>query len=316
MAMTETESVASLKLLVAMAQADGTLQAEEKEAISGALANVKIAGLSSADALFAEKINVDAEIAKLSSDDARNSTYQAVYSLAYADGTCTKEEQALLDTLKTKLKIAEEKSSMLGRIFSEAKDTMLVGTIDAINDPAKRNAEIKEDVLKYSVLSGILGANPLPLVSIATDLAVVGIQTKMFLDIGQYYGHRLDKETAKSFLAGVGLGTGARIAVTNLCKFIPGFGSVVGAAAAFASTYALGKVAQRYYDSGMKMDLGLLKKEFKEAEKEGKSAYEANKKDIDAQAKAKEAKIKDLATQLKDGKITKDEYQKKVADLA
>ena len=316
MAMTETESIASLKLLVAMAQADGTLQAEEKEAISGALANVNIAGLASPEALYAEKINVDSEIAKLGSDDARNSTYQAVYSLAYADGTCTKEEQALLDTLKTKLKISEEKHSMLGRIFSETADTVLLGTIDAINDPAKRAAEIKEDVMKYSILSGILGANPLPFVSIATDLAVVGIQTKMFMDIGQYYGHRLDKETAKTFLAGIGLGTGARIAVTNLCKFIPGFGSIVGAAAAFASTWALGKVAQRYYESGMKVDMNLLKVEFKNAEKEGKSAYEANKKEIDAQAKVKELKIKDLALQLKDGKISKDEYQKKVAELA
>ena len=106
---------------------------------------------------------------------------------------------------------------------------MLPSSIQPVSDPVLRATEIKSDVLKYSVLSGALGAFPIPGLAIATDLAVVGLQVKLVRDIGQRWGHKVDKQAAASLLGGLGLGTGARIAVSNLAKLIPVWGSVVGA---------------------------------------------------------------------------------------
>jgi len=172
-----------------------------------------------------------------------------------------------------------------------------------------------EDVVKYSVLSAVLGANPLPGVSIATDLAVVGIQVKMFRDIGQYYGHRVDKAAIKSVMAGLGLGTGARIAVTNLAKFIPGFGSVLGAGSSFIATFALGKIAAKWFDGNMKADIDTLKKDYQIAQKDAKNEYEKRKKDIAAEQKAKEHKLKVLSEELRAGELTQEQYEQKVAEM-
>src|SRR6185503_17068395 len=105
---------------------------------------------------------------------------------------------------------------------------------------------------KYSILSGVLGINPIPIASLVTDFAVVGLQAKMFSDIGRHWGHESSRETAKHVIAGIGVGAAARIGVNQLAKFIPGVGSVFAASTNFASTWALGQVAKQYWQSGGK----------------------------------------------------------------
>jgi len=143
-----------------------------------------------------------------------------------------------------------------------------------------------------------------------------GLQVKLARDIGQYYGHKVDREAAKTMLAGLGLGTGARIAVSNLVKFIPGWGSAIGATTSFASTFALGKIVERYFrDHEGKGDIGDLRADFKSAQKEGKKAYEESKAAVAEKEEANKAKLLELSTLLKDGKITQAEYEAQAAAL-
>ena len=128
----------------------------------------------------------------------------------------------------------------------------------------------------------MLGAFPIPGVAIATDLAIVAVQVKMVRDIGQYHGHKVDKEGAKSLLYGLGLGTGARIAVNNIVKLVPGWGSAFAAVTSFAATFAVGKVMEKYFADGKKADAAALKKEFQAAQKEGKAAYAEHKDEVAA----------------------------------
>lgn len=315
MALSEKEAVASFRLLVCMAKADGVLHDEEREALEAGLQGIPLPTGVTLKNLLDEEHDVDGLLGQITSAESREHAYQASFTLAYADGECSIDEQKLLDKIKTSFAIPEEKVGWMKRITGEARDTFLPSNIKPVADPEKRHKEIYEDVMKYSVLSAILGANPLPGVSIATDLAVVGIQVKMFRDIGQYYGHRVDKAAIKSLMAGLGLGTGARIAITNLAKFVPGFGSAVGAAASFAATFALGKIAEKWFDSDMKADLSTLKKDYKAAQKDAKLEYEKHKKDIEAQQKAKEQKLKVLSEELRAGELTQEQYEQKVAEM-
>jgi uncharacterized protein (DUF697 family)/uncharacterized tellurite resistance protein B-like protein len=314
MAITETEAVAGLRILVAIAKADGTIHDEERAALSTALEGVKLPAGTTVDSLLADTVDVDAELAVVKGAEARDDVYKSAYGMAYADGNCSREEQLLLYRLREAWGIPDRQANFVSRLFAETKDTVL-SNIQPIEDPAKRAKEIHQDVLKYSLLSAVLGAFPIPGVAIATDLAIVAVQVKMVRDIGQYHGHKVDKESAKSLLYGLGLGTGARIAVNNIVKLVPGWGSAFAAVTSFAATFAVGKVMTKYFADGKKADLASLKKDFKEAQKEGKAAYAEHKGEVDALEAAQRAKLEQLSADLKDGKMSLEAYEQEVAKL-
>jgi uncharacterized protein (DUF697 family) len=236
--------------------------------------------------------------------------------MVHADGNCTPAEQKMLDHIRTTLQISDEKATLARRIFDGAKDTLLPSSIEQTHDSARRATEVKSDITKYSVLSGVLGAFPVPGLAIATDLAVVGVQVKLVRDIGQRWGHKIDKKAATSLLGGLGLGTGARIAVSNLAKLVPAWGSVVGASGSFASTWALGQIADKYFLGGMKTDTATMKSDFKFAQEEGRTAYATHKDLVDSKRKLNETALQALGTDLKAGKITQQEYSARVEQFA
>jgi uncharacterized protein (DUF697 family) len=316
MSMNETETLASLKVLVCMAKADGVLAPEERAVLEDALKGAKLPGTVTTQSLLDGAYDLGVELAKITSQDGKDATFSSAFAMAYADRTCDASEQALLDQIERAFVVPKEKKGIFGRLFSEAKDTVSLSSIKPIADPKLRQKEINEDVLKYSVLSAVLGLNPIPIASIATDLAVVGIQAKMFRDIGQYWGRETSKDTVKQIMGGVGVGTGARIAINNLLKFVPGVGSVVAASTNFASTWALGKVANQYWESGGKADMKMLKELFQRSKEQGKQEYEAHKAEVAAKEQANKAALETLAADYKAGKITQAEYERRVLELA
>jgi len=316
MSMNEKETLASLKVLVCMAKADGVLHADERAVIDDALKGAKLPGAVTVQSLLDGTYDLDALLKEITSQDGRDATFSSAFALAYADRHCDPAEQALLDKIEKAFVVPKEKRSLFGRLYAETKDTVSLTSVQPIADPKARKKEIDEDVMKYSILSAVLGAFPIPIVSIATDLAVVGLQAKMFRDIGQYWGRETGKDTVKQVMGGLGVGTGARIAVNNLAKFIPGVGSVVAASTNFASTWALGKVANQYWESGGKADMKMLKELFTKSKAEGKSAYEQNKTAIDAKAKQNKPTLDALAADYKAGKITQADYERRVLELA
>jgi uncharacterized protein (DUF697 family)/tellurite resistance protein len=316
MPISEKEAIASFRILVALAHADGVVHPEERATLESALSEITLPKGVTLKNLLDEETNVDAQLKLITSEEGRDACYTSAYAMAYSDGSCTGDEKRMLEHIKKAFNLPDEKTTILGRMFAEAKDTVTPSNISSISDPAKRAAEIKEDTLKYAILSAILGAFPVPGLAIFTDLAVVGVQVKLIRDIGQYYGHRIDKTAARSLLLGVGVGTGARIAVSNLAKFVPGFGSAVGATTSFASTYAVGRMAVGYFENGGKVEMAVLKKAFTDAQKEGKEEFSKNKDKVAARQKETQDKIKALAADRKSGEISEAEYEKRIDELA
>jgi uncharacterized protein (DUF697 family) len=308
------EATACVKALVAVAKADGTVTPEERATLSWALSGLP--GSGDLEPFLDEHIDIDLVLAQIKTQHAREGLWQSAYTMVYADRIATAGEQELLEKMRVTLQIDDGQASATKRIVDEAKDTLLPSNIQPIADAATRQKEIDEDVLKYSVLSAVLGAFPVPGLAIATDLAIVGLQVKLVRDVGQYWGHKVDKAAAKSLLAGLGLGTGARIAVSNLAKLVPVWGSAFGATTAFATTWALGKLANRYFESGQKADLSQLRKEMKAMEKAGKDAYAREQATIEAKRREAGARLVELNAQRKAGVISQAEYERHVAALA
>jgi len=189
--------------------------------------------------------------------------------------------------------------------------------IETIADKKRREAAVSQDVVKYAVLSSVLALNPIPFVAgVTTDILIIALQVKMVRDIGQYFGHRVDKAAAKSLMAGLGLGTGFYIGTSNLLKLFVGIGSVWAAGAAFATTWALGEIAFAYFDAGAREDFERFKEQFNAARQRGKTVFLQHKDHIEQAHREKADALSELGNDFKDGNVDVEKVHDRIADAA
>lgn len=318
MGISENEAVASLKILAAMARADGSVHNDERKSLAAALDSLELEKPVKVEELLADTARVDvaAELGKLSSAEAREQIYRSAFFMAHADGTCTKEEQAILDLIAEEAGVSPEQRASLARIFAPPRSSLVPSKVEPIVDPGLRGVKVTEQISKYAILSAILGAFPVPGFAIVTDLAVIALQLKMIRDIGRLWGHEVDRNAAKSILYGVGLGTGARLAVNNLAKLLPGWGSAIGATTSFASTFALGRVIEKFFNADASVDIASLKEDFAAAQKEGKAQYKERMAEIAAKEAEAKTTLELLTEDVKAGKITQEELEQRLAEIS
>jgi uncharacterized protein (DUF697 family)/tellurite resistance protein len=131
--------------------------------------------------------------------------------------------------------------------------------------------EIDGMILNASILNGALELLPQSLAS----MAIIPLQMKLVYRIGKASGYDLDAGHVKDLLATMGVGvTGqylegvGRKLLGGLLgkaggKMLGGLASgATGAAFSFATTWAIGQVAKRYYAGGRTMDAALLKRTY------------------------------------------------------
>lgn len=99
MPIAEEEALACLNVLVAMARADGKVDPAEKKSLAAAIASFDLPPSVSAEQLLGENVDVDAELAKIETSEAREQIYRSAWFLAHADGRSAAEERAILDRI-------------------------------------------------------------------------------------------------------------------------------------------------------------------------------------------------------------------------
>src|SRR4051812_27428471 len=117
MPIAEDEALASLKILVAMARADGVVHTDERRSLAAALESLELPRGVTVDALLGEDVDVEAELRQLTSPEAREQIFRSAYFMAFADGTCTKDEQLLLDRIAEATDPTAETRTSLDRVF-------------------------------------------------------------------------------------------------------------------------------------------------------------------------------------------------------
>jgi len=312
MAHSDREVLAGVRLLVCVARADGQLTDHELAALDGAIQVLPTGSAgSSLEELLASDIDFDAELVQLRSPESRKRVYDAALVLANADGAASPEELAMLERLQP----LQGEATLLGQLVGETRDTIFLTRLPTVHDPQQREVEIQEDTLKYAILCAGLGAMPVPGAAIITDLAVVALQVKLVRDIGCYWGHDLDGAAARTLLGGMAGSIGLRIAVNNVARLIPGWGSVMGAATSFGTTVAVGRAANAWFSSGAAMSPDELRKSYEAGVAEGRSAFVKQKVRLDVASKRNTAALSALNDRLALKEITQEDFLVAVEQL-
>jgi uncharacterized protein (DUF697 family) len=130
-------------------------------------------------------------------------------------------------------------------------------------------------------------------------IAIIPVQLRMVYQIGQRHGQQLDANQAKDLAGTLGIGVTAQLmegvvrsALGGLAKGIFGgliggaTGLAAGAAVTFASTYALGHVANQYYAQGRTLSAADLRALFARFQDEARTIFPKVESQIQQQAKS------------------------------
>jgi uncharacterized protein (DUF697 family)/tellurite resistance protein len=274
--MTDPQSRAILGIALMAALADGANSESEHAALKRAAD-----ALGSADpdvaAVYQEvlfrKPRLEDLAAAITAPEAKQQAYEVAVAVCDADGVHNSAEAVFLAALAKGLgiepAIAAQHLASADAVASSPladgdRSTNVVAVVPA---PA---AEIDAMIVNYATLNGALELLPQSLAS----MAIIPLQMKMVYRIGKAHGYELDRGHVTDFLATAGVGLTSQYLERFGRKLIGGLlgklggllgaaGSVgTGAAFSFASTYALGHVAKRYYAGGRKLDAAALKETF------------------------------------------------------
>ena len=276
MTLEEIKAILTLSLLAAFA--DGDKHERERAEIK------RIAeGLSGDDRLhlpalyqdvLMKRVSIASAASALRSLESRQLAYEMAVCVCDADGTQSAAEQRFLEEVRKALSLTAPVASEFSRDAEALAAVPLRANhgntaIDAASTVVSPDdTELDRMILNASILNGALELLPETL----STMAIIPLQMKLVYRIGREHGYELDRKHVKDFLAAAGVGltsqfveqAGRKLLGGLLGKVGGGIGRGLGNQAvssgmSFASTYALGHVARRYYAGGRELSTPMLK---------------------------------------------------------
>jgi uncharacterized protein (DUF697 family) len=169
-------------------------------------------------------------------------------------------------------------------------------------------AALDKMILDAAIMNGALELLP---ESLAT-MAILPLQMRLVYRVGKAYGYELDRGHITELLATMGVGVASQYVEQVGRKIIGGILGAIGggllgglgrqatsSALTFATTYALGQVARRYYASGRSIDTAGLKQVFDSMLSEAKGM--AGRYSGQMQAKSQTIDVKQLLATVRQG---------------
>ena len=306
---TETRSILTVALMAAFA--DGLKDEREREAVKrvaealGPEAGFDLPALYR-DVLLA-KPDLTQVAAGLGSDAARQLAYEMAVGVCDADGAQGPAEKEFLQRLAAALGIGGSAAAATSAQADAVADAAF-GAPEPAGGPAPvpkvasgpvtgrstmSDAEMDKTILNASITNAALELLPESIAS----MAIIPLQVRLVYRIGQSYGYPMDMSNAKDFIATLGVGLtgqyleqfGRKLLGGLLGGVGGGLGRTVGRQAAssgmtFATTYAIGRVAQRYYAGGRTLDAATLKQAFTGLTDEARRLAPSYRQQIEQQA--------------------------------
>lgn len=163
-----------------------------------------------------------------------------------------------------------------------------------MSDSNNGRAKHADTIIRNHVIWS-MGAGFIPVV-VADVLAISALQLDMIRQMCKVYDVDFSETQGKAVVTALTSSTLARIGAGSVVKLIPILGSIAGGAAlsvlAGASTYAIGQVFKRHFESGgtvLDFDPARLKKMYKEQFEKGKKVAEQWRKDDGVREEANQA---------------------------
>jgi uncharacterized protein (DUF697 family)/tellurite resistance protein len=291
----QQKSILTIALLAAFA--DGNKDDAEREEIRRIAQSLAgDAGMADLPRIYQDvllrRTSVQAAVQALSDPMHRQLAYEMAVCVCDVDGRQTATEREFLNGLKTALQLGAPQTDAFDREADAIVDVAekavplsvpvsapiavpvaaAAATATAAAAPSSAlDAELDKSILNYALLNGALELLPQSWAS----MAIIPMQVKMVYGIGKAHGVELDQGHIKEFIAAAGVGMtsqyleqfGRKLLGGLLGKAagrtIGGLGSAAtGMAFSFATTYALGQVAKRYYAGGRVMSTAMLRETF------------------------------------------------------
>ncbi|CAN7633428.1 DUF533 domain-containing protein [Acidovorax sp. LjRoot38] len=284
----QQKSILTIALLAAFA--DGNKDDAEREEIRRIAQSLAgDAGMADLPRIYQDvllrRTSVQAAVQALSDPMHRQLAYEMAVCVCDVDGRQTAAEREFLSGLKTALQLGAPQTDAFDREADAIVDVaekavpLSVPVSAPIAFPGAAaaapssalDAELDKSILNYALLNGALELLPQSWAS----MAIIPMQVKMVYGIGKAHGVELDQGHIKEFIAAAGVGMtsqyleqfGRKLLGGLLGKAagrtIGGLGSAAtGMAFSFATTYALGQVAKRYYAGGRVMSTAMLRDTF------------------------------------------------------
>ena len=324
--MTEQEQKAILTLSLMAAFADGNKDEAERaevKRIADALAGE--GGLNLA-ALYQDvllrRVSLASTVAALTTPETRQLAFEMAVCVCDADGVQSPAEQAFLAKLRAALALDAQRADDYSRQADAIAATPMASS-SATGDPLRAptpppaggagyastlsDAERDKIILNAAILNGALELLPESL----STMAIIPLQMKLVYRIGQSYGFELDRGHIKDFLATLGVGLTSQYLEQAGRKLLGGLLGKVGggllrglgqqavsSGMSFASTYALGHVASRYYGGGRTFSTQMLRDSFTAMLGEAKELQARYLPEMQARAQTLDAgKIIDMVRQ-------------------
>ncbi|WP_062473806.1 YcjF family protein [Variovorax boronicumulans] len=282
----ETKAIVTLSLLAAFV--DGEKHERERAEIK------RIAeGLSQADGVnlptiyqdvLMKRVSLASVAGELKSAESRQLAYEMAVCMCDADGVQSEPERLFLMDVRSSLGLDASAAQFSQRAedIAAAVPAAVAVTAATAATPAAPQApdstELDRAILNAAILNGALELLPETL----STMAIIPLQMKLVYRIGQAHGYQLDTGHIKDFLATVGVGLTSQYLEQAGRKLLGGLLGKVGggllgglgkqavsSGMSFASTYALGHVAKRYYAGGRTLSTQMLKDAFSSVVKEG-----------------------------------------------
>jgi uncharacterized protein (DUF697 family)/tellurite resistance protein len=292
----QQESLLSIALLAAFADgAKAEAERTEIRRIAEMLAHdagaAHLAGVY--QKVLLKRVDVATAAAGLEAPEQRQLAYEIAVCVCDADGQLSNAETQFLADLRQQLGLEPAQTAA----FDQQADTALAAldeTASATAGPpapvmapprppapeqqhapqpavAADEAALDRSILNYAILNGALELLPQSWAS----MAIIPLQIRMVYGVGKTYGVTLDQGHVREFIAAAGVGLTSQYLEQFGRKLLGGlFGSLGGKAGrgigragasmamSFATTYALGQLARRYYAGGRVMRTALLRETY------------------------------------------------------
>ena len=290
----QQQAILTIALLAAFADGANNDQEREQihrlaESLGGEPGANELPGIY--QQVILKQVTLNEAAARLIEPGHRQLAYEMAVCVCDADGRMTPPEKQFLSELAQALNLdgkvtgpADNMAEAMAELADDAvkpasmlAPTGISGRQEIVSPamtvaPESNEAELDQSILNYSILNGALELLP----HSWSSMAIIPLQIKMVYGIGKTNGYELDQGHIRELLSTLGVGLtsqyleqfGRKLLGGLLGKVAGGLGkqlgqSATGVAFSFATTYALGQVAKRYYAGGRQMSVALLQDSFK-----------------------------------------------------
>ena len=280
--MTESETRAIVAISLMAAFADGAKHEREREEIRRIAEGLARDGLhlpTLYQDVLMKRVSLESAVRDLQSEEAQHLAFEMAVCVCDADGAQSEAERRFLAQLRETFGMPAAAGVEFNRM-AESIATAPLSPATPAPQASANDAELDKMILNAAIMNGALELLPETL----STMAIIPLQMQLVYRIGKAHGYELDSGHVKDFLATAGVGLTSQYLEQAGRKLLGGLlGSIggslgrglgkqaVSSGLSFATTYALGQVAKRYYAGGRELTTQMLKDAFERVLQEGRT---------------------------------------------